>query len=66
MLIDQSGELLGETIVFYNVLGDRLYEYRVQETNSKIDLKELKQGIYFVHYIDINGKVGSKRLVKME
>ena len=66
ILIDQSGELLGETIVFYNVLGDRLYEYRVQETNSKIDLKELKQGIYFVHYIDINGKVGSKRLVKME
>ena len=66
ILIDQSGELLGETIVFYNVLGDRVYEYRVQEVKSKIDLKGLKQGVYFVHYKDIDGNTISRRLVKME
>ena len=66
MLIDESGKLLGGTIVFYNVLGDRVYEYRVQEVKSKIDLKGLKQGVYFVHYKDIDGNTGSRRLVKME
>ena len=66
ILIDEENRLLGETIILYNVLGDRVYEHKIETPKMKMELSGLKPGVYFVHFKDRNGNVGTRRLVKMD
>ena len=51
-------------VAIYNILGQKTASFNNQEGLSEISVKELNAGVYLLNIKDINGNVGSIKLIK--
>lgn len=65
-VISEDESFIGQKIFIYNILGERVREYKVLAPQMTLDMSGEKPGIYFVRYTDRNGLKGTARLVKTE
>ena len=51
--------------MLWHGIGRQVAERKIEDRSTTMDLSKLKTGVYFVHFRDKNGKLGSKRVVKI-
>ena len=52
------------SIVLYDVIGNKLYEYKIQQTQVEIDFISFEKGIYLLKVFLIDGKSVNYKVVK--
>ncbi|MCK4701428.1 MAG: T9SS type A sorting domain-containing protein, partial [Bacteroidales bacterium] len=51
-------------IVIISIIGKVILDLNSDYNNMEIDLSMLEEGIYFISFYDIDGKVSTKKLIK--
>jgi len=61
MDLKSADKLVGEWVVFYNQLGQQVFQYKLAQTSNRIDISRLKDGVYF---LKIGNNGGTIKMVK--
>ncbi len=46
-------------MTIYDMLGKRIYQSQISNSNTKVDISDFQSGIYLMHF-----KIGDKTLIK--
>jgi len=53
-----------ERVVIISILGEAMMDLNSDHNNMEIDISMLAEGMYFISFYDIEGKVSTKKLIK--